>query len=427
MGKKNKKDKKKWKKKKGYKNKYNKKNHHQKKKKKMGLGTKLLIGAGVCAVAVGGLYLGKYLYDKHKANERKKIQGPPSSSGYANYNKRELVDDGPVSPAMQKYYKNTDVEHYKNSMDTIPVPDALTIGLGWDYDANTDYDLLAAAYSADGRNLGFIQGTQNLMSLFNKAIQHTGDNDGTSDVDTVLGDSENIILDLRAVPSECQQIMFGALLVTPPLNPNESRPYIHMLPMLRPEAIQAQKAAGGTREIQYEDSDDSDSDTDDSNSNKNSPQYPTSGTRGIEDDDNEDDRQDFVKLFYSELNQYPAMQDQKGFVGGKLFRSGTEWQFTPYRMVVSIDAQYGLWPALDYYAKFNTQQSQPQTTYAQPNPYQYQQQQQQPPSFGYDSSGQPNPYQQQQNPYNQPAYGSGQQNPYQQPGFGSGQPNPFYY
>jgi hypothetical protein len=264
-------------------------------------------------------------------------------------------------------------------MDTIQVPDAITVGLGWDFDQNTDYDLLASAYSADGRNLGFIQGTSNMMSLFNKAIQHTGDNDGTTDVDSVLGDSENIIFDLRAVPQECDQILFGALLVTPPINPSESRPYIHMLPMLRPEQVEAQKAAGGTREIQYDDSDDDSSDDD---SNTNSPQVPY-GTRGIgdeDDDDSGDNRHDFVTLFYDELSRFPNMLDQKGFVGGKLFRSGGEWMFTPYRTVVSIDPQYGLWPALDYYGKYNSQQQQqPQqqlnnnNAYAQPNPYQTQQ------------------------------------------------------
>jgi hypothetical protein len=419
MGKKNKKDKKKWKKKKNYKNKYNKKNHHGKKKKKgMGLGTKLLIGAGICAVAVGGLYLGKYLYDKHKANNKKKIQGPPSSSGYANFQKRELVDDGPISPTLAKFQKNLDPSKYTNNMDTIQIPDAVTVGLGWDYDQNTDYDLLAAAYSSDGRNLGFIQGTSNMMALFNKAIQHTGDNDGTTDVDSVLGDSENIIFDLRAVPAECDQILFGALLVTPPINPSESRPYIHMLPMLRPENIEAQKASGGTREIQYEDSDDESSDDD---SNTQSP-VQSYGTRGIGDDtgdESDDSRHNFVTLFYAELSQYPNMMDQKGFVGGKLFRSGSEWMFTPYRTVVSIDPQYGLWPALDYYGKYS-QQQQPQqqqqqyfnnnNTYAQPNPYQSQQYSQTPQQYG-----QFDPYQSQQQYAPQPGYQSYAQQPFYPP------------
>jgi len=256
-----------------------------------------------------------------------------------------------------------------------------------------------------------------MMSLFNKAIQHTGDNDGTTDVDTVLGDSENIIFDLRAVPAECNQILFGALLVTPPTNPSESRPYIHMLPMMRPETIEAQKAAGGTREIQYEDSDDDS----DSESDTNSPQ--AYGTRGIGDetgDESDDNRHDFVTLFYAELNQYPNMMDQKGFVGGKLFRSGAEWMFTPYRTVVAIDPQYGLWPALDYYGKYTQQQpqqpqQQPQqqyysnnNAYAQPNPYQSQQYSQPPPQqYGFD------PYQSQQQ-YGAPQAGY-QSYPPQQP------------
>jgi len=197
--------------------------------------------------------------------------------------------------------------------------------------------------------------------LFGKAITHTGDNDGNG-VDTVLGDSENIIFDLRAVPAECTQIMFGALVVTPPADANSSRPYLHMLPMMREETINAQIASGGTRTIQYDDSDDEDSGDEystSSNSSHHNSFGPQHGTRGInddDDDDEEDDRHKFVKLFHAELAQYPDMLQQRGFVAGQLFRIGSEWHFTPYRTVVTIDPQYGLWPAFDHYAQFNTTQ-----------------------------------------------------------------------
>jgi len=311
-------------------------------------------------------------------------------------------------------------------METIPIPDAVTVGLGWDNDHLTDYDLLAAAYSANGQNLGFIQGTSDRTSLFGKAITHTGDNDGTG-VDTVLGDSENIIFDLRAVPPECTQILFGSLVVTPPHDLNSSRPYLHMLPMMREETIKAQIASGGTRTIQYEDSDDEDSEDEFSSSSSSSgqqhgQQHGQHGTRGINDDDDDeddgDDRHKFVKLFHAELAQYNTMIQQKGFVAGKIFRYGSEWHFTPYRTVVTADPQYGIWPALDYYATADQQQQQQQS-----NQSCYQQQQQPPSGYGsYPPQNYVEPFyqqqQQQQQPY-QSNYGAPQSYGQAPPGYGS--------
>jgi len=405
MGKKKKS--KKWKKKKGYK-KYNNKKQHQRKHHKMGLGTKLLIGAGIAAVAVGGLYIGKKMYDQHKANERRRIQyqsGQGGGGGGSNqFKKREVVDDGPPPASVAKYLSHADPDKYTNSMDIISVPDAVTIGLGWDFDHSTDYDLLAAAYGTNGENLGFIQGTAERTSLFGKAILHTGDNDGTSNVDTVLGDSENIILDLRAVPPQCAQILFGILIITPPHDMNQCRPYVHMLPMMRPETIDAQKAAGRTREVQGSDSEDSDEEYHSSPSSSSSSY--AGGTRGINDEDeDEDDRHDFIKLFHDELSQHPEMLAQKGFVAGRLFRSGAEWSFQPYRTVVASDPQYGIWPALDHYAKLSVQ--------APPSYYQHQ------PAFGSQQGYDPGYMQQGYDPgYVQQGYGQAP------PGYGS---NPPYY
>jgi hypothetical protein len=303
-------------------------------------------------------------------------------------------------------------------METILVPDALTVGLGWDIDQSTDYDLLAAAFSESGQNLGFIQGTAEHTALFGKGIVHTGDNDGTM-VDTVLGDSENIVFDLRAVPPECSSILFGALLITPPTNVNASKPYLHMLPLLREETINAQIASGGTRTIQYEDSDD-ESDSDESDSNSNAQPYGTRGITDSQDDEEAEDRHKFVKLFHAELSQYPDMLHQKGFVAGKLFRNGNEWYFTPYRTVVQADPQYGLWSALEYYAKYPNQMPQQQQQLPQSFGGYPPQNYGQPPSqnFGYGSQPPPQNYGQ---PISQ-NFGYGSQPPHQDFGYGSQQP-----
>jgi hypothetical protein len=169
-----------------------------------------------------------------------------------------------------------------------------------------------------------------LTTLFNNAIQHTGDAAGET-----IGDHENIIFDLRQVPANVSQILFGSYLVQPPTS-GLPKAYIHMLPMLRSEQIAAQETAGGTRSIDY------DSDEDDIQP----------GTRGIGDEDENDDDESFVRLYQDELDntQFGVM---KGFVGGKIFRDHQtgSWYLTPYRTPVNADAQFGLWPAFEHYAK----------------------------------------------------------------------------
>eukprot|EP01101_Sappina_pedata_P013171 TRINITY_DN9452_c1_g1_i1.p1 TRINITY_DN9452_c1_g1~~TRINITY_DN9452_c1_g1_i1.p1 ORF type:complete len:427 (-),score=178.39 TRINITY_DN9452_c1_g1_i1:125-1378(-) len=343
------------------KKKYNKKNKKGHKKKKMSTGKKVLIGAGIAAVAIGGLYLGKYCYDKHKVNQKKKLA--LGGGGGGSYGKRDLVmDDGPVPPHLAKYIGKTDPNIYKNSMETIPIPDAITVGLGWCSDNLTDYDIVASAYNAQGVCLGVCQGTPDRNSLFNGAITHTGDNDGTM-VDTVLGDSENIIFDLRKVPQECTQIFFGCNVVTFPQNILSSKPYIHMLPLMREEQINQQIAAGGTRTIDY----DSDDEAFDDFPTGSSSGYGAGGTRGIGDGPagatEDDGRDDFVTMYMSELEAYPAMQQQKGFVSGRIFRSSYgEWHFAPFRTVVTMDPQYGLFPAFDHYSKSPINEPQQQAT-----------------------------------------------------------------
>jgi len=304
-----------------------KKFSHMSKKKK------ILIGAGVAAVAVAGiagtLYVGKRLYDRKKKGK---------SLGFG-HGTREVVDDGPESPALAPYHQ----EHPKTFTNTAPIPDAIVLGLSYDEDSHAKMNLLSACYDAAGQNLGYIQAGGSLTSLFNGAIAHTGDTQAES-----LGDQENIIFDLRAVPVHVTTILFGSYMVNPPTN-GPAKATVHMLPMVRNEQFEAQAAAGGTRSIDY-----------DSDEELSEP-----GTRGIGDE--EDDDESFVRLFQADLDeQGAALCQQRGFVGGKIFRdlqSPSGWAFVPFRTVVAADAQLGLWPALEYYARPQ------QPAYGAPAPY----------------------------------------------------------
>jgi hypothetical protein len=283
---------------------------------------KLLIGAGVAAIAVvgvaGGLFIGKKVYDKHKANKGKK-GGPPGS-----FSSREVVDDGPESPALAPYHQ----PFPKTFTQTSPIPDAVALGLSYDESTGAKLNLLASCFDAYGNNLGYIQAGGQLTSLFNNAIQHTGDAAGAT-----IGDDENIVFDLRQVPANCSQILFGSYLVQPP-TAGVPKAYIHMLPMLRSEQIAAQETSGGTRSIE----DDSDDEIE-------------AGTRGIGDESDDDD-ESLVRLYQDELDQ-TQFGSLGGFVGGKIFRDHQTgaWYLTPYRTPVSADAQFGLWPAFEHYAK----------------------------------------------------------------------------
>jgi len=284
---------------------------------------KLLIGAGVAAVAVvgvaGGLFIGKKVYDRHKANKAKVAGGSHDS-----FAKREVVDDGPESPALAPFHQ----PHPKTFTNTAPIPDAVALGLSYDEDTGAKINLLAACFDYAGTNLGYIQAGGQLTSLFNSAIQHTGDAGAST------GDDENIIIDLRNIPQNCSQILFGAYLVNPP-SAGLPKAYLHMLPVIRSEQVASQEAAGGTRSIE-EDSDE---------------ECNQGGTRGIGDEEEEDD-ESLVRLYKDELD-HTQFGSLRGFVGGKIFRDANTgaWFLTPYRTPVNADAQFGLWPAFDHYAK----------------------------------------------------------------------------
>jgi len=285
---------------------------------------KVLIGAGVAAVAVvgiaGGLFIGKKVYDRHKAN---RVKGQPGS-----FASREVVEDGPESPALAPYHQPAP----KTFTQTAPIPDAVALGLSYDENTGAKINLLAACFDYLGNNLGYIQAGGQLQTLFNNAIQHTGDAAGAT-----IGDDENIIFDLRAVPANCTQILFGSYLVNPPAE-GLPKAYIHMLPMLRSEQIASQEAAGGTRSIE----DDSDEE-----------EEFQAGSRGIGADDTEDDVDESLVRLYQDDLDHTQFGSLRGFVGGKMFRDTNTgaWFLTPYRTPVTADAQFGLWPALEHYAK----------------------------------------------------------------------------
>jgi len=295
---------------------------------KMSKKKKVLIGAGVAAVAVagvaGGLFVGKKLYDRHKAAKGHK---PGAPAGFAS---REVVDDGPESPYLAQFK----VAHPKTFRETVPIPDAVALGLSYDSDTGANINLLASAFDAYGQNLGYIQSGGQLTSLFNNAIQHTGDSHAAS-----LGDHENIVFDLRALPPQCSTILFGSYLVSPPTH-GLPKAYIHMLPMLRPEHIAHQESTGGTREIDY------DSDEEEAH------HEAASGTRGVGSEDENDDDDSLIRLYMDELDN-TAFGSQRGFVGGKLFRdlNTGAWYLTPFRLPVQADPNLGVWPAFEHYSK----------------------------------------------------------------------------
>jgi len=279
----------------------------------------MLLGAGIAAVAVvgvaGGLFVGKKVYDKHKANQKK------SGSGSGSFASREVVDDGPDSPALAPYHQ----PHPKTFAQTSPIPDAVALGLYYDEQTGAKLNLLASCFDAYGNNLGYIQGGGQLTSLFNNAITHTGDAAGES-----LGDHENIVVDLRAVPANCSQILFGSYLVQTPSN-GLPKADIHMLPMLRSETIDAH----GTH-VEHDEQE----------------EEMQGGNRGVEDEEEEEDEDDMVKLYQDDLD-HTQFGSLRGFVGGKMFRDANtgNWFLTPYRTPVNADPQFGLWPAFEHYAK----------------------------------------------------------------------------
>jgi len=286
-------------------------------KTKMSTGKKVAIGVGIAALAIGVGVGGAY----YLAKRRKKT----APAGTAGVGSRDIGSSQALSSSVQSGFggdlQNMNSQRIKTSNDIISVPDLLTLGLGWKANHPVNLDLLAAVYLQNRTNGGYLQGSFN-KSLFSDALTHTGD-DQTGGVTSALGDNENIILDLRRVPMDVQVVTFGAVLVSG--SAVGSGAYLHMLPLLREENI-----AGG-REIQSE---------------EEAGEWIEEGSSsGVQDE--------FMKLYHDDIAENPNFETQKGFVGGKIYRnpnSKSGWSFLPVRQAVPLNAQNGLWPALEHYA-----------------------------------------------------------------------------
>jgi stress response protein SCP2 len=266
--------------------------------KNMSTRKKVLIGAGVAAVAVGGLAVGKYMYDRNKKN-----------SGAAGLHRGVGIytDEGPVDPYLAPYAAYTHEDQYKRSTETIPVPPAVSVGLGWV--GNVNMDLHAGIYDAQGQNLGYLSG-QN-RTLFNNAVWHTGD-DTTGTINSVIGDNENCVFDLQNLPPQVNTIVFGVLLQPPPVGVIPQPPrhsFVHVLPMFRqdvlPQAIPG--AAPGTRGLELTDS----SDESDSDSSEDEGSHGTRGVDPLQDSYYPDEHR-FVTLFHGEPTGYPDFLEKRG-------------------------------------------------------------------------------------------------------------------
>jgi len=304
---------------------------------------KILIGGGIAVAAVaagaGGLYLAK----RYKQGQQGKLLD--GSGG-----KRDLssIAGGAVHPALVPYLGLQENKAYLTNNYPIPLPDAVTIGLGWDSDyKDVNLDLLASAFDYNGKSLGYVQGSSSKWA-FNGGITHSGDdvqgsstsspNDNT--LSTLLGDNEHVTVDFRLIPQEVASIVVGVLLVSAPNGVKDC--YVNVLPLLRADSVSTSAPT-----VEY-DSDEGES------------HGPQAGSRGIggptTSADDEDD--ELILLYKAKLEQFPNFVQYRGFISTKFERTQGGWQLVPIRQVVGIDQQYGLWPSIEHYAKPQQQQQQ---------------------------------------------------------------------
>jgi len=271
-----------------------------------------MIGAGVAALALGATAGGLYLAKQHKnKTQHGKLLDDSDSRKVSNLSALQYVDNP------------------KTSMATFASPDAVTLGLCWDtkHPGQANMDLVSAAYNGLGQNLGYIQGSFN-RSLFNGAIWHSGDDvqGGTkSDLTSLTGDNENIVIDFLKLPPEATCLMIGVLLVQ--AQSQLATAEVHIAPLLRGEQVEATSGASGTRAVGDDDSDD-------------------------ESESDDESQQELVKLFQSDLHLLPDFPQKRGFVAGRFLRTSPQgWSWTPIRQVVQADPNSGIWPVLEYYGK----------------------------------------------------------------------------
>jgi len=377
---------------------------------------KVLIGAGIAVVAVAAAAGAYYIAKRHKKHQQARLLG--GAGGTRDIS--SMNSGGSVHPSLLPYLGLQENKAYLSNNNSIPVPDAVTVGLGWDSDTgNVNLDLLGSVFNSQGKSIGYVQGSSNKI-LFNGGLSHSGDDtaghNSLSSLSSVLGDNEHLTIDFRMVPPEATNIMIGVILVN---GYGLRNCYLNVLPLLRQDSVSSNSVT-----VEY------DSDSDDEG---NSTNNPIGGYNTSNDDDGDDE---LILLFKSKLDQqHPNFAQSRGFIPLRFTKGPSGWELLPIREVANIDQQYGLWPALEQ-SQYKTASQQgyssaPQQNYGQQaaNPQQLYQQ----PAYGQQGYGQG--YQQgygQQSygqgyaqGYGQQGYSGGYDQQYSQPGWGSAPPNPF--
>jgi hypothetical protein len=297
----------------------------------MSTGKKVLLGAGVAAVAVGGLFAARYAYNKHQHSAGKnKLLSAQEHAGSRDVSASEI---GGVAPALAPVLAQAKDVEWNNTTQPITMPDSVAVGLGWDGDYKINLDLLGAVYDGYGQLLGCLAGNYNL-SLFNNAIFHSGDDTSggqSGKFANAFGDNENIIIDFRKLPPEALTIVIGVQLMQPVQQ--LARTYVHMIPLFHEDEL-PQTAVQGSRAVSY-DEDDSSDDEDEDN----------------EADAKKADREQFVRLFNLDLENQPHFTSCGGIIPGKFvknYQTG-HWFFNPLRQIVQVDATAGLWPWMEQF------------------------------------------------------------------------------
>jgi len=263
------------------------------------------------------------------------------------------MNSGSVPPALIPYLGLQENKAYLTNNYPIPLPDAITIGLGWDSDySNVNLDLLASVFDSQGKTLGYVHGSQN-PNIFNGGVSHSGDDvagstaaAGQNSLTTVLGDNEHVTIDFRLIPQNAASIIIGILLVSAPQGIKTT--YVNILPLLRADSVNS-----NATEVEY-DSDEGE-------------EAPAPGSRSAPTADTSDGDDELILLYKSKLEQqHPDFQTSRGFIAAKIERTQQGgWQIQPIRQVVNIDQTYGLWPSMEYYSRPPPTQGYAQQGYGQ--------------------------------------------------------------
>jgi len=269
----------------------------------MSTGKKVALGVGCTAVAAGGLFFAKKMYDKHNASAVPGAEGadPSGSRG--------------IPAELQPYVDAHSDPADPNNRNVVRVPTTATLGLGWE-GANVNLDLIASSFDNSKKLLGFIQGSAN-RRLFDGALWHSGDDTSggaSGKFSSVSGDNENIIIDFRKIPANVDSVVVGVYLAaSAPI----SKSYVRLLPLLTPENVGID---------------------------------PSTMTHDVE-ATNPAEKHDFIVSFFADLDSYNDFTSRRGFVAGRFSRNEHgQWTWSPVREVVDVDPNYGLFPVLERYA-----------------------------------------------------------------------------